>query len=467
MKFNTGSRPMCFVLLLGITLGLLVESVCSFIPRTTVAPRSTAKIFMSVPNALDTLTSGLASICRLPRGITVSSTTSSSAELRLLKLYDIENSRECRSVREYITEYDLIVEKVISAAENSRAITDKIYSDALPVGQSVPCLVVGLRDGSEETISGKTEIVSFLEKSFGSKTVIATSEEEKSIVEKATELVLQAGYYSAGVLRSGRGCRVSPAATSSARVRRPEKPLVLYSYEGNQFCRLVREVMTELDIVYELRSAGKGSPRRAELAELTGGSSQCPHLVDPNNGKSLSESADIIQYLYGEYALWTPPSELLEWASKFIMSTAKPIFGALAPVQAGSTNLEEAEYNAAIQKAKKEIEKETNTDVPLVVYTYSLSPFSSETILLLKRLQVDFKEISLGMEWIPGLMIPGGAEKRAALLEMTGQSSLPHIFIGGKPIGGLYSGNPGLLPLLEADGFQKLVDEATKSLEFA
>jgi glutaredoxin len=54
---------------------------------------------------------------------------------------------------------------------------------------------------------------------------------------------------------------------------------------------------------------------------------------------------------------------------------------------------------------------------------------------LLDRLNVKYKEISLGKESIPGLINQGGAQKRAALLSMTGQSSLPHIFVGGKWIG--------------------------------
>jgi len=421
---------------------------------------------MSVPTGLDTLTSGLASICRLPRGVTVSptTTTSPSSVSRLHKLYDIENSRECRIVREYITEYDLVVDKVIPATKNSRSVLDQTFLDALPTGQRIPCLVIELQDGQQEIISGEAQIVSLLKKSFDPMLANKTIENENAAVKKLIELFQNAGYYLAGLLRLGRGCKVSPAAMASQRLRRPQMPLVLYSYEGNQFCRLVREVMTELDIVYELRSVGKQSPRRAELAQLTGGSSQCPYLIDPNTGKSMSESADIIQYLYNEYALWSPPSELLEWASKFIMSTAKPIFGALAPVQAGSSRLDEAAYKAVIETARYEIKEETNAGTPVVVYTYSLSPFSSETIQLLKRLKVDYTEISLGMEWIPGLMAPGGAEKRAALLEITGQSSLPHIFIGGKPIGGLYSGNPGLVPLLERDEFQKLMEEALKSL---
>ena len=50
----------------------------------------------------------------------------------------------------------------------------------------------------------------------------------------------------------------------------------------------------KLDITYELRSAGKGSPRREELAKLTGGSSQCPYLIDPNTDIQMPESKDIV-----------------------------------------------------------------------------------------------------------------------------------------------------------------------------
>ena len=39
----------------------------------------------------------------------------------------------------------------------------------------------------------------------------------------------------------------------------PPSPLRLYSYDGNQFCRLVREVLCECDLPYELRSTGKAA----------------------------------------------------------------------------------------------------------------------------------------------------------------------------------------------------------------
>ncbi len=70
--------------------------------------------------------------------------------------------------------------------------------------------------------------------------------------------------------------------------------------------------------------------------------------------------------------------------------------------------------------------------------------------------------MSLGKEWIPGLI--DDPMKRAALLEMTGSSSLPNIFIGGNSIGGLFSGNPGLLASLEAGTLKSMVDDARKSM---
>lgn len=324
--------------------------------------------------------------------------------------------------------------------------------------------------GTEVIHCGESNILSFLEDSFLASTV-GTENDNKNdnsslLLQPLVEAWQQVGYYTAGVLRTGRGCRVSPSVTASlTRVNRPKQPLVLYSYEGNQFCRLVREVLTELDIAYELRSAGKGSVRRRELAALANGSTQCPYLIDPNTGKSMPESADIIAYLYHEYALWTPPSELLEWISENIMEHLKPIFTELLlPWQAGSTRLEDEEFKKRIEKSLSEIARETNgADEAVVVYTYSLSPFSAETKNVLDRLKIPYKEISLGKEWLPGLLAPGGAEKRAALLQLTGQSSLPHIFVGGKSIGGLFSANPGLIPALRTGQFMRLVEAASIS----
>lgn len=94
--------------------------------------------------------------------------------------------------------------------------------------------------------------------------------------------------------------------------------------------------------------------------------------------------------------------------------------------------------------------------------TYELSPFCSEATALLRNCGIKFKEISLGKEWIPGLI--KDATKRAALLEITGQSSLPNVFIGGSSIGGLFSGSPGLVQALEEGKLFGMIDDAKKSM---
>jgi glutaredoxin len=471
-------------------VGILVISSVSGAFNNAAAPRtmfagkrseSGTHLHMSVPNPLDTFTSGLTSILRLPNGVTVDRKVQPNANVQLLKLFDVENSKECRRVRERITELDLVVEAVIPAASNSRATLEAAYKYCLPsvgggAAAATPTLVVAIDGEGEKIISGATEITKFLDTNFVSQLIVQTpagddEQEDKpaggGVLPKelldAYEIV---GSAVAGLMRPGRGTQVSAAALSST-VPRPETPLILYSYESNQFCRLVREVMTELDLVYELRSAGKESPRRAELAQLTGGSSLCPYLVDPNTGTSMPESLDIIRYLYKTYADWTPPNELLQWGSNTVLPLAKPIFSTLAPLQAGaSTNRDDSTssttYDQDLGDAIAEIDSEAQSH-PVVVYTYELSPFCFEAKALLDNLNIDYKEISLGQEWLPGLLAPNGAIKRAALLEMTSQSSLPHIFIGGKPIGGLFSGEPGLVPALEQGTLVDMVRQASNS----
>ena len=246
----------------------------------------------SIPNALDTITSGLASICRLPHGITVDSNAFLPNEqdgIRLRKLYDVENCNSCRLVRERLTELDLIVEMVIPAASNSRAMWDTTYDYAIPmdgggrgggggVGTTIPTLVVSRVDGmgneEERILSGEIEIVNFLNQAFVKPD---NSKEKKALfspLQVALDFINPVGQSFSSVLRTGRGCEVSPSCgiqggiddtttlsfSLSRRMQRPKQALVLYSYEGNQFCRLVREVLTELDLIYELRSVGKGSP---------------------------------------------------------------------------------------------------------------------------------------------------------------------------------------------------------------
>eukprot|EP00929_Paragymnodinium_shiwhaense_P021245 TRINITY_DN13908_c0_g1_i2.p1 TRINITY_DN13908_c0_g1~~TRINITY_DN13908_c0_g1_i2.p1 ORF type:complete len:342 (-),score=48.77 TRINITY_DN13908_c0_g1_i2:278-1189(-) len=117
----------------------------------------------------------------------------------------------------------------------------------------------------------------------------------------------------------------------------------------------------------------------------------------------------------------------------------KPVFAAAAKLQAGS-------YDRAAMR--EEIQAQVNS-APVVVYTYSLSPFCSEATKLLDSIGARYKEVVLGPEWFAMLGDEASA-KRAELGALFGRTSLPHIFIGGRSIGGLAEGSPGLVPLLES-----------------
>ena len=135
------------------------------------------------------------------------------------------------------------------------------------------------------------------------------------------------------------------------------------------------------------------------------------------------------------------------------MGLLKPIFAAEARWQA-DTLADDGVRAAAAEQLDAEV-----GGAPVVIYTYGWSPFSTEALARLDATGCQYQAIELGPEWF--LLDGIGSAKRALLLERHGQSSLPHVFIGGKSIGGLYSGSPGLfeleragelVPMLEAAG---------------
>jgi len=125
-------------------------------------------------------------------------------------------------------------------------------------------------------------------------------------------------------------------------------------------------------------------------------------------------------------------------------------------LQAKLLGAEESDFVAA----RKEIE-DTISSNKIVVYTYGLSPFSSETLGVLDEIGLEYKNIEIGLEWF--LLDKEKSTWRAEFLEMTGQSSLPHVFIDGKHMGGLFTGtadgsSPGLAGLKELGALQKVLD---------
>eukprot|EP00930_Biecheleria_cincta_P097229 TRINITY_DN88953_c0_g1_i1.p1 TRINITY_DN88953_c0_g1~~TRINITY_DN88953_c0_g1_i1.p1 ORF type:complete len:228 (+),score=60.29 TRINITY_DN88953_c0_g1_i1:65-748(+) len=137
-------------------------------------------------------------------------------------------------------------------------------------------------------------------------------------------------------------------------------------------------------------------------------------------------------------------SEPLRFASG-ITGLLKPLLNAQAKMAAG-------EYDQ--EKIRALIETESKS-APVVMYTLSQSPFSIEAKRLLTEASIDFKEIEVAPLFI--LAEGDNAAKRAELGEMTGRTSMPHIFINGQSIGGLYDGTPGLAALIESGELTAMV----------
>jgi glutathione S-transferase len=119
----------------------------------------------------------------------------------------------------------------------------------------------------------------------------------------------------AGMPRARAGSQARPS-------RPPKRPLELFSFESSPYSRRVRELLSELELPYLLRSTGKarwqdlGPPglratlfpdlpvagrNRTELLARAG-KVQVPWLVDPNTGTAMFESAAIRDYLLETYA---------------------------------------------------------------------------------------------------------------------------------------------------------------------
>ena len=81
----------------------------------------------------------------------------------------------------------------------------------------------------------------------------------------------------------------------------PDQPLKLYEYEGSPFCRRVREVMTLLNLDYEVYPCPRGGTHFRPVVQALGGKLQFPFLVDENTGDKLYESQDIIHHLFKNY----------------------------------------------------------------------------------------------------------------------------------------------------------------------
>jgi len=176
---------------------------------------------------------------------------------------------------------------------------------------------------------------------------------------------------------------------------RPATPLILYEFESCPFCRKVREALTLLDLDADIRPCPKGGRRfRPELV-ARGGKAQFPYLVDPNTGKEMYESDDIVKYLFAEYGEGTPPAVLLGgWAA---------VTGSLASALRLGLGTD-AEPARAPEK-------------PLELWSFEASPFCRIVREKLCTLELPYRVHNVGK----------GSPKRAAFAQRSGKMQVPYL----------------------------------------
>jgi glutathione S-transferase len=219
---------------------------------------------------------------------------------QLLKLYDMEGSPYCRSVREALTALGLDAQ-ICPCPRGGKRFREQ--AKRLGGKEQFPFL----SDPNTTTMLYESgAIVDYLFRTYG---------------DQATPPAYRIGRLRpvmgglASAARGLRGMRARPA-------KRADKLLELWSFESSPYSRLVRERMTELELPYVLHNIGKeqfadmgpaamrvkpgpykpraGGRREKLLAQL--GRIQVPYLVDPNTGVQLYESAAIVDYLEYQYA---------------------------------------------------------------------------------------------------------------------------------------------------------------------
>ncbi len=238
----------------------------------------------------------VASTLRTWRGTTASKASSQPPEAPIL--FDREGDPHCRLVREAITELnlDVIIAPCPLNGRNLKALKRESGND------TVPYLV---DPNTQQKLRGPEEIISYIYRNYRGKDL-----------DPKTGLFDKLSSYAASYARLNKGLFARPSKPCV-------EPLTLYSFESSPYSRPVRELLCELELPYLLVNLGKqqlsdmgpaklrfnigaykplpNTKREAFFKRF--GNVQVPFLSDPNTGKELFESKEILRYLEETYAL--------------------------------------------------------------------------------------------------------------------------------------------------------------------
>lgn len=198
---------------------------------------------------------------------------------KLIEIYEFEGCPFCRKVREIVAVLDLDV-LFYPCPKNGPNFRPKVAQ--MGGKQQFPYMV----DPNTGTAMYESDdIIKYLVQKYGDGSIPFTL--SLGLLTTLTE-----GFAMIG--RMGKGSSYTPS-------KLPPKPLELWAYEGSPFCKIVREVLVELELPHIVRSCARGSPKRQILFEKVG-HFQAPYIEDPNTGVQMFESAEIVEYLKVTYA---------------------------------------------------------------------------------------------------------------------------------------------------------------------
>jgi glutathione S-transferase len=165
--------------------------------------------------------------------------------------------------------------------------------------------------------------------------------------------------------------------TSSSRTTiQPEKPIILFDQEGDPECRLVREVLTGLNLDVVVMPCPRGG-RNIRQLRRDSGSDTIPVLYDSNVEERRVGANEIIRYLYLEYKQSEPPERVKTSALKLRLSRLSTL----------------TRLNAGVH-AKPSIPAEQ----ALTLYSFESSPFSRLVRELMCELEIPYLLVNLGKQ---------------------------------------------------------------------
>lgn len=197
-----------------------------------------------------------------------------------LELYEFEGCPFCRKVREALSYLDL--EAIVYPCPKNGT---RFRPDVERLGgkQQFPYLV---DPNTDTSLYESDAIVKYLFMQYGT---------GNAPLALRMGPVTTLSSMAATAARLGRGSKLRPS-------KAPEKPLHLWSFEPSPYCALVRERLSELELPYVLHNVAKESPSREAFTSKSG-KMMVPYLADPNTGREMFESADIIAYLTEAYGV--------------------------------------------------------------------------------------------------------------------------------------------------------------------